>query len=111
MTTLGPNYVRKIAESYRLLRDNAEADLEVLRVVNRAAKRCIAAHMRAELALDKDVRLPLGTVLMMLQYVERATDERLTPVPEPQDFEPSTSPELQPLLVRAAKRLQQLVAA
>ena len=117
MLTLNPNYVRKIAESYKLLRQNAEADQDKLETIHAAATRCINAHMRAELALAEDVRLPLATVLMMLQYVQwRSADllARTAPaeqLPEPQDFEQTVAPELRPFLVRAVQRLQRLVAA
>jgi hypothetical protein len=111
VVTLHPNYVRKIAESYKLLRQNADADRPRLEAIQAAATRCINAHMRAELALHPEVKLPLATVLMMLQYVQRTAAERLEPVPEPQDFEQPLSPELRPFLVRAAERLHRLVAA
>jgi len=111
VVTLSPNYVRKLAESYKQLRSNQDADPKVLQTVKSAAERCIAAHMRAELRLTEDVKLPLGTVLMMLQYVQRASAERLEPVPMPEDFAPPVSSELRPFLTRAMDRLRQAVAA
>lgn len=111
VVVLHPNYVKKLAESYKLLRESAPADQERLETIHKAATRCIAAHMRAELQLTPDVTLPLGSVLYMLQYVQRVSEERLQPVPEPQDFDKPIDPALRPFLVRAVERLHRLVAA
>jgi len=109
---LHPNYIRKLAQSYRLLRSGEQADAQVLEAVQRAAERCLQAHMRAELELTADVRLPLATVLMMLQYVRQACADRLADVPTPETMAPTPStPERQHLLQRMFVRFQQLVAA
>lgn len=109
--TLYPNYIRKLAESYRLLRKGEYADPKVLEQILKASDRCIAAHMRAELVLASDVKLPLATVLMMLQYVRMSAAERLEPVPVPDDFQQPVSPELRPFLLRAFDRFRDAVAA
>lgn len=110
--TLYPNYVRKLAESYRLLRSGADCAPNELQTIHRAADRCIRAHMRAGLQLTPDVRLPLPVVLQLLEYVRDESAARLEPVPLPEDLEPQPMSSLtQSLVARGLARLRQLVAA
>lgn len=110
--TLYPNYVRRLASSYKALRANEPADQHVLEGLHRAAKRCLRAHMRAELQLTQDVILPLPTVLAMLEYVHDRTAELLEPMPTPEDLAPTPlSAESRSFLRKALERIQQLVAA
>jgi hypothetical protein len=95
--TLSPNYIRKLAGSYKLLRSGADADLAVLDTLHAAATRCLNAHMRAELRLTDDVLLPMGTVLSMLQYVQHETAARRYPAPPV------------PFLARALRTIKQAV--
>lgn len=97
MVTLHPNYVRKIAQSYKLLRSGEYADPKVLQALHSASDRCLRAHMRAELQLSQDVRLPLSTVLMLLEYVHSETASRLATKPS--------------LLVRLRSRLAGLLVS
>jgi hypothetical protein len=82
MVTLYPNYVRMIANSYRLLRDpETTVEPKVAQTWADSADRCIRAHMRTELQLAPDVKLPMPTVLMMLEYVRAAATERAQGAP------------------------------
>lgn len=110
---LSPNYVRKIAKTYKLLRaGEAEADPKVLETFQAAADRCLRAHMRAQLQLTPDVKLPMAAVLMMLEYVHSECTARLEPVPTPEDLAPTpVTPEGRRFIQRALERLQALVAA
>ena len=111
--TLSPNYIRKIAESYRLLRTDTVADRQVLTSIVRAADRCLRAHMRAQLTLTADVRLPLATVLQMLQYVHVEASARLAadvPTPVAMAHQPMSST-TKLLISRGLARLRELIAA
>jgi hypothetical protein len=106
MVTLYPNYIRMLARSYKALRANEVADRKVLETVHQAAERCLRAHMRADLQLAKDVRLPISTVLMMLEYVYQESSILLEPVPQPDDLAPQPlSRPAQSLIRRALDRL------
>lgn len=112
VVTLSPAYVTKLAQSYRLLRKGEYAEPHVLETLRAASERCINAHMRAELRLTPDVRLPLGAVCMMLGYVHHTTTELLTPVPTPEDLAPSEpTPVGRSFLRRMLERLHERVAA
>lgn len=112
IVTLSAPYIVRIAQTYRLLRKGDQADPAVLAVVQAAAERCLAAHMRDQLRLEPDVKLPLRAVLMMLQYVHQEATARLAPVPLPEDLAPQPLTERSRGFLRAAMtRLQQLVAA
>lgn len=112
MITLTPNYIRKTAATYKLLRSGEPADPKILETVQKAAQRCINAHMRDQLRLAADVRLPMATVLMMLEYVRDEATARLEPVPQPDDLAPTElTPAGRSFLQRAAERLQALVGA
>lgn len=113
VVTLSPNYVRKIAKTYKLLRaGEADADPKILETFQVAADRCLKAHMRAQLQLTPDVKLPMAAVLMMLEYVHQECTTRLEPVPTPEDLAPTPmTPERRHFLRRAIERLQALVAA
>jgi hypothetical protein len=112
VVTLSPNYVRKIAKTYKLLRAGEPADAKVLETFQAAADRCLKAHMRASLQLTPDVKLPMAAVLMMLEYVRSECTARLEPVPQPEDLAPMPlTPERLGFLRAAVQRLQALVAA
>lgn len=112
VVVLSPNYVRKIAKTYKLLRAGEAADPKVLETFQAAADRCLKAHMRAQLQLTPDVKLPLAAVLMMLEYVHQECTTRLEPVPMPEDLAPTPlTPEGRHFVRRAIERLQALVAA
>jgi hypothetical protein len=78
LVTLSPQYVRKVAESYKLLRAPDEyCAPHVLDALVKSTDRCIQAHLRCELQLTEDVRLPLPMVLRMLMFVHDNAAERL----------------------------------
>jgi hypothetical protein len=110
MVTLYSPYVRRIAKSYKELRNNELADRHVLETIHQAADRCIRAHMRAELRIGPDVKLPMAAVLQMLEYVHTETGKLLEPVPQPEDFSPKPmTSETRSILRRAMERLRQVV--
>jgi hypothetical protein len=111
VVTLSPEYIRKLAQSYKLLRAGEPADPKVLVAIKTAAERCVAAHMRTELRLTADVRLPLATVLMMLEYVRQEATAQLEPRPQPEDVAPTPhTQDTKPFFMGVINRLLKAVA-
>jgi hypothetical protein len=73
MITLYPQYVQKVALTYRLLHTDDRPDPKVRLALHRAAVRCLTAHRTQQLVLHADVSLPLSTVVRMLEFIQAKT--------------------------------------
>ncbi len=116
--TLTPQYIRKVATTYRHLKQGGALPAQELAGVALAANRCLQAHDAGYLLVSPDVRLPVDAVArmltsvradaaMQLRAIKSANDE---PVPVPEDFVPEQTAEVKTLVRRAKERLASLFA-
>jgi hypothetical protein len=77
VVTMSPEQVRTVAQVYRLLRAGDCADPVVLTQHLKIVDRFLAAHARGKLRVAPSVKLPMSTVLMMLEVVKIRIEDRL----------------------------------
>lgn len=114
--TLTPQYIRKVAATYRFLKQGGTLPAQELTTLALAASRCLRAHDSQLLQLSSDVVLPIEAVVRMLTVVRSQATEQLKSlkeqeqerVPVPEDFVSSNSPEVKSLLRRAKERVAAL---
>jgi hypothetical protein len=82
--TLHAEYVRRVAQSYKLLRSPQHVGPRELLQLLAATTRCQRAIAEQALRLAPDVLLPFPQVEQLLQKVELQIRDRLRALPEPE---------------------------